>query len=504
MNSNVISMSGIDKKFGSVTALDNVDFELRKGEIHALLGMNGAGKSTLIKILSGIYQKDGGQIEIEGREVQLGTPSASLQQGIVSVQQHPEMIDDFTGYENIFLGRENNSFGLFSLFNSDDLKRRADELLEKLPIPVNLDRTIAEMNPVEREATAILHSMVNDKITALILDEPTSTLTEKEKQYLFELMSILKSSGVSIIYITHRLEEVKQIADRFTVFRNGKNVGCHDVAQEALSPAAIAELMLGKSVSNMFPPKLEEACNGDAYLQIENLSFDSFSNVSFEARKGEILGIFGLVGSGIEDLSKVIFGARIKRGGTIRIHGEKVEFETTQDALNHKLFLLPGDRLKEGLVLEENVVFNISLANLDRASSGLGVLNSEQTHEDSLELVSLTELHPVELDEAASHFSGGNQQKIVMCKGLYAEAEIYLFVEPTIGVDIGARATIYRLLRKLSQTAAVVVMSSDCDEVHGVSDRMFALYKGEQVSAPVSDISRDELLIAGISGESKA
>ncbi len=498
----VLTAAGIDKRFGDVVALDRVDFDLRAGEIHALLGVNGAGKSTLIKILSGVYAKEGGTIAIDGLAVELGTPRAAIEAGVAVVQQHPELVPDLSGAENIFLGQESRRPGLFRRVDSGNIAARAARLLQRFPIRIDLGQRLGDMPPVEREIVAILHALRLEDARILILDEPTSTLTEREKSSLFAMMRTLQASGIAIIYITHRLEEVFEIADRFTVFRGGRNVATMSVAEARTARVSIPNLMLNETAGETYPPHGEKA-DGDVLLEARDLGCDGmFANISFKARRGEILGIFGLVGSGVDELSKVLFGATAADEGDILLHGCRLRLRSPADALAHGIFLVPGDRRHEGLTMEEDVVFNMTLSNLGRASRA-GFMRAGTNRQMARSLMEKVDLQPMRLGRALRGFSGGNQQKVVIAKGLYRRADVYIFVEPTIGVDIGARAKIYGLMRELAGNAAVIVMSSDCDEVYGVADRTIALYKGSPIGQPARDVPRDQLLHAGIMGRAE-
>ena len=496
----ILTMRGIAKRFGPVQALSGVDFELEAGEIHALLGINGAGKSTLIKILSGIYVEDEGEIRIAGEPVELGTPRAAIAAGVATVQQHPELVPDCTGIENIFLGLEGHKPGLFRTLNRAAMREAGAKLLKRFPIEIDLGRRVGEMPAVDREIVAILHAIRHDNIRILILDEPTSTLTEREKASLFAMMRTLKATGIAIIYITHRLEEVFEIGDRFTVFRGGQNVATHTTAEAAERGISIPELMLDEAAGDLFPPRNGEPV-GDVLLAAEGLGrYGLFSDVSFTLRRGEILGVFGLVGSGIDELSKTLFGAIPHDEGSLEVKGRPVQFRGPHDGLRAGIFLLPGDRRSEGLTMTENVVFNTTVAHLGRASLAGGLMNVWANRRHAERLARDVGLQPMRLDRPVRAFSGGNQQKVVIAKGLYRDADIYIFVEPTVGVDIGARAKLYGLMRDLSKRAGVIVMSSDCDEVYGLADRTMALYKGRPVREAVAARTRDQLLAAGIMG----
>lgn len=495
-----LSMRGIDKQFGDVKALSDVHFDLDKGEVHALLGVNGAGKSTLIKILSGVYSKDAGSIIIDGQPCQLGSPRAAIEAGIAVVQQHPELVGDLTGAENIFLGQESARAGLFAPVDRADIRARAAELLKRFPIEIDLDQLVDDMPAVDREIVAILHALRLENARILILDEPTSTLTEREKASLFKMMETLRAQGLAIIYITHHLDEVFEIADRFTVFRGGRNVATHSVDEARSRQVSIPNLMLDAVAGHVFPPHSDRA-DGDIVFEARGLTrFGEFSNVDLTARKGEILGVFGLVGSGVDELSKALFGVTAPDRGELRLNGRPVRFGSPADALKAGIFLVPGDRRTEGLSLDEDVIFNTTLANLGRASLA-GLLRFGANRKVTGDLAERVDLQPRRLNRPLRGYSGGNQQKVVIAKGLYRQADVYIFVEPTVGVDIGARAKIYGLMRDLSEKGAVIVISSDCDEVHGVADRTVALYKGQPMGTPTRGQTRDHLLHAGIMGE---
>lgn len=497
----ILTASCVSKRFGPVQALRDVDFHVAPGEIHALLGINGAGKSTFIKILSGIIQKDSGQITVAGQEVHFRSPEDAIRAGIATVQQHPELVADMTGLDNIFLGRESPRRGLLSRIRQRDLEQRAKALLARFPVDLDLLQEVGRMSAVEREAVAILQAIAGENTRVLILDEPTSTLTDIEREDLFSLMRLLKAQGIAIIYITHQLEEVFAIADSFSMFRGGTCVARMTVDEAKAGQVSLADLMLGEAMGDIFPPRPGTE-PGEAVLELEAVALHGdFESVSLTARKGEILGIFGLVGSGCDELAKVVFGVAPPDRGTIRLRGKKVAFRSPRAALDAGVFLVPGDRRTEGLVLTRPALFNVPLANLRRASAGRWALSRRRVQKDARALTADVALHPPSLTTPASGFSGGNQQKIVLAKGLYSQADVYIFVEPTVGVDIGARAKIYALMRQLSRNAAVIVISSDCDEVHGVADRTLALHKGRQVEPASGVFSRDALLMAGIMGE---
>lgn len=492
-------MSGIRKEFPGVLALDRVDFNLRPGEVHALLGMNGAGKSTLIKILSGVYTKDAGTLTLDGKAIEITGPQDAMRLGIATVYQDPEMIPSFTGYENIFLGFENRRKGPFARINRKELHEKAKAILQQFPVEVDLTRPVAELQAVDQEIIAILRAL-SRKMSVLVLDEPTSILTETETRVLFRLINALKSKGVSIIYITHRLEEVYRIADRLTIFRDGRNVATLEAKGAAADPMAIAELMLGKKLDKVFPDKA--ASFGEEIFSVEGLCLQSlFKDVSFTVSKGQILGIFGLVGSGAEELAKTLFGIYQPTAGTLKKRGKAVRHQSPGDAIGNGLFLIPGNRRLEGLIAIEPMFFNISLANLHRIIYALGLIGRRSEKNQVQELVAKLAVTPPDLNRKVCFLSGGNQQKVVVCKGLFTKAEIYVFAEPTAGVDVGAKYSIYHLMRELSKDAAVILISSDCTEVYGMADRALVMFQGSvTMDQDVCDIREEEMLLCGVKG----
>jgi len=498
----VLKMTGITKHFGSTLALDNVDFEVVPGEVHALLGVNGAGKSTLVKIISGLYQMDSGQICIDGENVSIQSPTDAIRAGVATVQQHPELVGSLSGIENIFLGQEGESRGLMKHIDRKTMREKAQKLLARFPIEIDLSVRVDLMESVERETVAILHALKQDHIKLLILDEPTSTLTYKEAGKLFDVMRALKRSGIGIIYITHRLEEIFQVADRFTVFRDGRKVATLKTNDGLNTESSITKLMLQKDMAALYPTKPAEAgAKGDVLMEVRNLSLENaFQNVSLTLRRGEIVGGFGLVGSGIEMLGATMYGDQRPSSGEILLKGQKVSFAGPKDAIRRGVFLVPGDRKTEGLTLTKDVAFNTTLANLRRASYWGGLLRRRRNEKAVAGILDGLELRPPQLWRKAGEFSGGNQQKIVLAKGLFRQADVYIFLEPTTGVDIGARSKLYALMRELSAQAAVLLLSSDFDEVYGLADRVFALYRGQVTMSPSRGVTRDQVLAGGLMG----
>ena len=472
-----LELKGINKQFTAVKALDNACFCLKHGEVHALLGINGAGKSTLIKVISGIYSKDSGEICMDGRPVAISKPQDAIRLGISTVYQDPQMIESFTGYENIYLGVENDKSCNVTPISRSEMKSRAKALLEEYPLDIDVEKPVHSLSAIEREILAVLRAL-SKKCDVLILDEPTSILTEKEKHVLFDFVRSLKAKGVSVIYITHHLDEVEKICDAFTVFRNGRNIAYEEVKDHRVDARHIAELMLGEKLEQLYPPKTREYLGG-AVMEVRNICLGGRPNrVSLMAHKGEILGIFGLVGSGIDEISKILYGAMYYDSGEIRIHGQAADLKDTGTAIAKGIYLVPGDRKAEGQIGSLEIAQNITLSKLSRISGRFGLVSRKKELAFAEELKDKLAIAAPSVHKKVQELSGGNQQKVVIAKGLFSQAEIYIFCEPTVGVDVGAKSGIYETMRELSRTAAVIIISSDPEEVLGNADRVMVVNQG--------------------------
>jgi ABC-type sugar transport system ATPase subunit len=355
------------------------------------------------------------------------------------------------------------------------------------------------MKPVERELICILNALSKES-KILILDEPTSILTEKEKDILFDVVRELKAKGVSVVFVTHRLDEVNEICDQITVFRDGKNVESVSVGK-GLDSSYIAKLMLGRSLEKFYPPKGIEA-PGDVVLEIQNLTLNRrFDNISFKAKKNEVLGIFGLVGSGIDELSKVIFGAVSPSQGKVFLRGKEVKIKSPKIAIKNRIFLVPSDRQLEGFIGDQGIDSNITLPKMEKITYKVfGLINESAKRKDSTKLVKDLSIMTPHVKKVVSELSGGNQQKVVVAKGLYTDADIYIFSEPTIGVDVGAKYSIYGIMRELSKVSAVILISSDIEEVYGMSDRVMVLNQGKtKIETKTDEITINEILVHAVS-----
>lgn len=502
--SDILEMRGICKNFAGLKALDGADLTVKAGEAHALLGINGAGKSTMIKILSGVYARDAGEIRLCGAPVQIGTPKDAIACGISAVYQDPQMVESYTGYENIYLGHEGASEALLSGVDRRRLRRMARELVARYPFDIDVEKPVYRMSSVEREIIAILRAL-SQECRLLILDEPTSILTEKEKHTLFRFIHTLKQGGVSIIYITHHLDEVAQVCDSFSVFRGGRSVCREEIAGGAVDSGHIAELMLGERLSQLYPARaatVREDC-----LSVRGLSLEGrFADISFEARRGEVFGVFGLVGSGIDELSKVLVGAIGHTAGEVVKDGRALRLKSPGDAIRSGLFLVPGNRKTEGFLSNLSISFNVTIARLEKAVRRLGVVDRKLETQAVRQLADKLAIATPTLQKKVNELSGGNQQKVVIAKGLYADADVYVFCEPTVGVDVGAKSGIYEMMRALAQKAAVIIITSEPEEALGNADRVMVIYQGRAtLQKNAEELTLKEMLVHAISsGEVQA
>lgn len=496
-----LELKGIEKQFTGMKALDDACFALKKGEVHALLGINGAGKSTLIKVISGIYSKDGGEIYMNGKLVNIQNPQDAIRLGISTVYQDPQMIESFTGYENIYLGVENDKNFAVTAMSRKEMCQRAKDLLKEYPLDIDVEKPVYSLSAIEREILAVLRAL-SKRCDVLILDEPTSILTEKEKHILFDFIKTLKDKGVSIIYITHHLDEVEKICDAFTVFRNGKNIAYEEVVNGRVDAHHIAELMLGEKLEQLYPPKSKEYL-GNVVLETKKLTLDGKVNeLDLSLRKGEILGLFGLVGSGIDEISKILYGAMYYSSGEICLNGAPVDLKDTTDAIEHGIYLVPGDRKSEGQIGNLEIAQNLTLSKLSRISNKLGLVNRKQELVYANELKEKLAIATPSIHKKVQELSGGNQQKVVIGKGLFSQAGIYIFCEPTVGVDVGAKSGIYDTMRELSKEAAVMIISSDPEEVLGNADRVMVINQGTvTLSCDESETTLQDMLVKATSDQ---
>jgi ribose transport system ATP-binding protein len=463
-------MRGVKKSFAGVKALRGVDFSLRPGEIHALVGENGAGKSTLMKILSGAHAMDEGDIFVDGEPARIGTPRRAKELGVGIVYQEFELADDLSIAENIFIDR----LGAHGIVRWRDLYERAQRVLRNLGFDIDVRRPVGGISVAYKQMVEIAKALsANARI--LVLDEPTAVLTPNETEKLFAAMRSLKEAGVGVIYISHRMDEVFSVCDSVTVMRDGEVTGGGRIADFDVD--GLVELMIGRKLSTMYPPRT--AAVGGEILRLERLDGDAFSDVSLTLRKGEILGVFGLVGSGRTEIARAVFGGDGLRGGKVFVNGAEARIRSPHQGKRRGIALIPENRKEQGLVLDMPIKTNITMTNIRKVSSRLGVVSAKRENGAVDELVRRLTVKTRDTRNPASTLSGGNQQKVVIAKWLNTDAEVMIMDEPTRGVDVGAKVEIYNLMNELTaRGAGILMISSELNEIIGMCDRVLVVDKG--------------------------
>ena len=476
MTQPLLTVRGLDKSFPGVQALKDVDFSLESGEIRGLIGENGAGKSTLIKILAGIYQEDGGEIVFKGEEVNIDEPAKARDLGLAFIHQDVNLVPYFNAIENIWLGfdypRKRGKF------DKSKMEARVVELTEQLDFELDLHRPTSELSTANKWLVAILKAFMKDA-RVLVLDEPTAALTDEEIQELFTNLNKLKSKGLGIVYVSHRLEEVLEITDSITVLKNGRKVADRYISE--VDKDAIIKLMTGGKGLNRFPETRSKGTGEEAILEVQNFTGESFKGVDFSLKEKEILGFFGLVGAGRTELMETIFGLRDFDSGELYLQDEKINIDNPNQMIEEGLVLIPEDRREEGLVLGMGVDENISLPNLDLLLKNRVLRNIDKTteKEETKDIVDRLEVKTPSLDQPVKFLSGGNQQKVVIGKWLFRNTSVFIFDEPTSGIDVGTREEIYSLIQELAEESSVIMVSSDLRELTGVCDRIAVMSGGK-------------------------
>lgn len=486
-NDLILELRDVGKTFPGVTALQDVRFDLRRGEVHVLLGENGAGKSTLAKILSGACPKSTGEIRLEGRPVEIKNPRHARDLGIGMIYQELNLAPNLTVAENIFLGREPTV--LPGVISAPALRRAARKVLNQLGASVAADRPVRELGIAHQQMVEVAKALSLDA-RILIMDEPTSALTRQEIRELFSAIRRLTAQGVAIIYISHRLEELLEIGDRVTVLRDGRSVATRPIrsaripaappAEPAGSDATLGELirlMVNREVKEQFPKR--KVPRGPELLRVEQLTQTGFlHDISFTLHRGEVLGLAGLLGSGRTRLARALFGLGRIDSGTIFLKGQPRRIDSPRRAIDLGLGLLAEDRRTDGLVLNLSIRENIGLSSLDRFCRW-GVVRRERERHAATDYVQQLRIKSQGVDQPVMFLSGGNQQKVVLSKWLCSQAELFIFDEPTRGIDVGAKVEIYELMNRLTADgAAILMISSDLPEVLGMSDRILTLCRG--------------------------
>lgn len=481
----MLNARGLTKTFGGVRALDGVDFDLRGGEIHALLGENGAGKSTLINLISGAYPRTSGTLEVDGREVGALTPQLSRALGIAAVFQEFSLVPQLNVVQNLFLGRELRK-GPF--LQSRAMREQASALLERFGFQVPLDAPVADLSRAQRQMVEIAKAL-RGKSRVVIFDEPTASLTDGEAQKLFAAIEQLKADGVAIIYVSHRMSEIRSISDRVTVLRGGEKVATVETADT--SDAELIEMMVGRPVDELFPPMTHSA--GAERLIVRNLSTvgGRVRNVSISARAGEVIGLAGLVGCGRSELCRAIFGLDEIREGSVHLSSDVIRKPSPHNMLRRGLCYFPADRGAEGLALNRPARENVTMASLNLAKLALGpVLRAWKEREAVRGPLEALGLRPMAPGQDAADFSGGNQQKLMLSRGLMKDFDVYLFDEPTVGIDVNAKRDVYALIKKLSESGATVILStSELPELTSLASRIYVMHAGEVMA----ELGKDEI-----------
>ncbi len=492
------------KHFPGVQALDGVSLHIAAGEVLAVVGENGAGKSTLMKILAGIYSPDAGEVLMGGEPVRLNSVAEAMRRGILLIHQELNLAENLSVASNLFLGREVVRGGWLGWLNQRSMHERAAGLLHRVGLDVPPGRRVSLLPPGQQQLVEIARAL-SLSARLIIMDEPTSSLTQRETERLFEVIGELKKAGVAVVYISHRLAEVKQVADRVAVLRDGRNAG--QLAREEISHDALVRLMVGRDLRQFYPRRRPLPEGAPARLEVEAVTYAGGPRepISFTLHAGEIVGMAGLVGAGRTELAEAIFGIRRVTSGHIRLDGQPLSATHPQDAVAAGLLLIPEDRRHHGLILSDSVAHNLSLPNLDRLSRFGWVRRGQEARlvEESIRRLGVRTASPAKL---VGQLSGGNQQKVVLGKWLARQPRVLLFDEPTRGVDVGARSEIYGLMDQLAGAGvAILMISSDLEEILGMSDRVLVLHEGRLAGEVArEDLSEQAVMLLATGGRATA
>ncbi len=473
----LLEVRGVRKHFPGVLALDGVSLAVAAGEVLAVVGENGAGKSTLMKVLAGIHRPDGGEVRLAGRPVRFTGVADALAAGIVLIHQELNLAENLSVRANLFLGREVALGGWLGWLDNRRERAAARRLLARVGLEISPERRVGDLPPGQRQLVEIARALARDA-RVLIMDEPTSSLTQRETDTLYQVIAELKRGGVAIVFISHRLAEVRRVADRVEVLRDGRNAGA--LSRDAIGHDAMVRLMVGRDLKQLYPRRHQAPVSAPVRLAVRGLTYAGGPDepVSFGLRAGEVVGIAGLVGAGRTELGEALFGIRAVTGGEVLLDGKRVRLRHPRQALRAGLLLVPEDRRRHGLVLPFSVRHNLALPNLDLLCT-LGWLRAGREKRLAAELMGRLRVRASGPGQPAALLSGGNQQKVVLGKWLAREPRVLVLDEPTRGVDVGARGEIYALMDQLAGTGvAILMISSDMEEVLGMSDRVLVLHQG--------------------------
>ncbi|MCM8710312.1 sugar ABC transporter ATP-binding protein [Clostridium sp. SYSU_GA19001] len=484
-NNVILSLRNITKEYPGVVALNDFSLDFYEGEVHALLGENGAGKSTLIKIISGAITPEAGEIVLGDKVFTKMTPYLSRENGIEVIYQEFNLVDSLSAAENIYLGKRNGRFVNYSL-----MEEEAKELFKQFNIDLDPSQEVESMTTAKRQIVEITKA-VSKNARILIMDEPSAPLTVAEVECMFNIVRKLKAKGVTIIYISHRMDEIFKISDRVTVMRDGCYITTKDTKKTNRNE--LISLMVGRELKQTYPKK--SIIPKDIALEVRNLIGNGNEDISFSVKKGEILGVSGLIGAGRTEMARVIFGVEKLESGEILIEGKPVIIKSPSDAINHGIGLIPEDRKTQGCFLEMNIKWNISFTNIKNISKNL-IVDRKLEDEDAEKYKNLLNIKTPSVLQMVKNLSGGNQQKVVLAKTLAANSKIIIFDEPTRGIDVGAKQEIYNLMCDLANEGkAIIMISSDMEELLGMSDRIIVLSEGRLTGElQKSEFSQDRIL----------
>jgi len=490
MGETILRMQGIQKYFSGVHALNGVNFELRAGEVHALMGENGAGKSTLIKVLCGIHKRDGGTVELFGEEVNFDNIAQSQAAGISVIHQELNMMNHLTVAQNMFIGREFISGGLI---DDKAMEREAQALFNKMGVKIDPAVKLGDLTVGKQQMVEIAKAVSRD-CKLLVLDEPTAALTLPEVEELFKIMLELKSKGIGMIYISHRMDEINRISDRVTVMRDGEYVGTVNTAE--VTKDDIVKMMVGRVIMGEQKETSNVAPDAPVVLEVKNLNAGKeVKNISFTLRKGEILGFAGLMGAGRTEVVRALYGADRKQTGEIFINGKKVNIRTPEQATKYGICYLSEDRKRFGLMLDKSVTQNSAIASIDDYIS-FGLINDSKMREVSAEANAKLRTKTPSMEQLLKNLSGGNQQKVIIARWLMKNSDIFIFDEPTRGIDVGAKSEIYKLMDELVQQGkSIIMISSELPEVLRMSDRILVMCEGRKTGElDISEATQENIM----------
>jgi ribose transport system ATP-binding protein len=491
----VLVMDHITKDFPGVRALDGVTLEVRRGEVHALVGENGAGKSTLVKVLSGAVLRDSGEVRIEGRAVEITSPHAAQQLGVSMIYQEFNLVPHLTVAENIFLGREPQLFA--GVIDWGRMYREAAAVLQRLGVSIDVRAPVSRLSMAQQQMVEIAKA-ISAQAKLIVMDEPSATLTEHELARLFDIIRQLRADRVAIIYISHRLEEIFEIADRVTVLRDGQLIGTHLVGD--VTKDDIIRMMVGRQLTAQIPKR--EVAIGQEALRVEGLSGGMVRDVSFVVRAGEIVCLTGLVGAGRTEVARLIFGAEPKSAGRVWVRGRQVRIRNPRHAIRHGIGFVTEDRKEQGLVLGLTVRENVTLAHLDLLSY-YGFIRRQQERAAAGRFIQSLRIRTPSLEQLTRNLSGGNQQKVVLAKWLLTESGVLLFDEPTRGIDVGAKAEIYHLMGELAASGvAMLMITSELPEAIGMADRILVMHEGRiAAEIPRAEATQEKIMFYATGGK---